>query len=55
MIIDRYIITNVSDAPLVMEEREFRHLGKLIRAVSIKQHQLQPAESTVMYTFRSGS
>ncbi len=55
MIIDKYVITNVSENLLVIEEREFRNLGRTIRAIAIRKHQLQPAESTVMYTIRGKS
>ncbi len=55
MVIDKYLVTNTTDKPLVMEEREFRNLSKIIRAVSLKKHSLAPAETTVLYTFRSPS
>ncbi len=55
MIIDKYLVTNVSEKPLVLEEREFRGLDSMIRAIALRQHQLQPAETTVLYTFRSRS
>jgi len=55
MIIDRYLVTNITDQALVMEEREFTGLGQTIRAISIRKHSLAPAESSVMYTVRGRS
>jgi type-F conjugative transfer system secretin TraK len=55
MIIERYLITNLSDQPLRIEEREFRSLAKNIRAISLRKLELEPAETTVLYTFRSAS
>ncbi len=55
LIIDRYLLTNVSDEVLRVEEREFHQLTKHIRAISLRKLTLQPAETTVLYTFRSTS
>lgn len=55
MVIDKYLVTNTTDKPLVMEEREFKDLSKIIRAISLKKHFIAPAETTVLYTFRSPS
>jgi conjugal transfer pilus assembly protein TraK len=55
LIIDRYLLTNVSDKVLRVEEREFHNLAKHIRAISLRQLLLKPAETTVLYTFRSAS
>jgi hypothetical protein len=55
MIIDKYLVTNVTDEKLVIEEREFRGLASLIRAIAIRKHQLDPAETTVLYTFKGRS
>jgi hypothetical protein len=55
MIIDKYLVTNISEKALVLEEREFRGLTDMIRAIALKKHQLAPAETTVLYTFRSRS
>lgn len=55
LIIDRYLITNITDKKLVMEEREFISLERMIRAISIRKHTLAPAESSVMYTVRERS
>jgi len=53
MIIDKYLLTNISDQALVVEEREFASIAESVRAISIRQHQLAPAQSTVFYAFRS--
>ncbi len=55
MMIDKFIITNVAENLLVIEEGEFGNLGRTARAIAIRKHQLQPAESTVMYTIRGKS
>ncbi len=55
MIIERYLITNVSDQTLRIEEREFHSLSENIRAISLRKLTLDPAETTVLYTFRSAS
>ncbi len=55
MIIERYLITNISDQPLRIEEREFHSLAKNIRAISLRKLNLDPAETTVLYAFRSAS
>jgi hypothetical protein len=53
MAIDKYVLTNISDQALVVEEREFASIGETVRAISIREHQLAPAQSTVFYAFRS--
>ena len=55
LFIDKYVVTNISDEDLVIEEREFSNLGRNTRAISIRDHQLKPAQTTVLYLFRSGS
>jgi conjugal transfer pilus assembly protein TraK len=55
LIVDKFVLTNVSDDLLVVEEREFRNLLRDIRAISIRDHQLKPAQSTVLYAFRNPS
>ncbi len=53
MIIDKYVLTNISEQPLVVEERELASIAQTVRAISIRDHQLAPAQSTVFYAFRS--
>jgi hypothetical protein len=55
MIIDKVLVTNISDKPLVLDEREFSHIQQYIRAISLRKHQLEPAETTILYTFRNPS
>ncbi len=52
-IIDKYILTNISEQPLVVEEREFASIARHVRAIAVREHQLAPAESTIFYVFRS--
>ncbi len=53
MQIDRFVVTNITDAPLSLDERAFKHISPSVRAVSLRKHNLEPAESTVLYVFRS--
>ena len=55
MIIDKILVTNVSSESLVLDEREFQFLYKNTRAIALRKHQLEPAETTVLYTFRNPS
>ena len=55
MIIDQVLVTNISNQLLILEEREFQHLHENIRAIAIRKHQLAPAETTILYTFRNPS
>lgn len=55
MVIDKYLVTNTTADSLTIEEREFKNLSNIIRAISLKKHTLEPAETTVLYTFRSPS
>ncbi len=54
LIVGRYVLTNVSNEPLRIEERELRSLSTNVRAISIRKHILDPAESTVFYLFETG-
>ena len=55
MIIDKVLVTNISDKPLLLEEREFQHIHPTIRAIALRKHRLEPAETTILYTFRNPS
>ena len=55
MIIDKFVLTNISEAVLIVEEREFSTILQHIRSVAIRKHRLKPAESTVFYTVRKSS
>lgn len=47
---DRYTLTNVSSADLVMDEREFYRKG--VVGVSIRVHELKPGEATEVFIIR---
>jgi len=53
MQIDRFVVTNITAEPLSLDERAFKHIAQSVRAVSLRKHNLEPAESTVLYVFRS--
>lgn len=53
LVIERYLVTNRSEKPLRFNEREFHALAEGIRAISLRKLELQPAETTVLYAFRS--
>lgn len=53
MQVDRFVVTNITDAPLSLDERAFKHISQSVRAVSLRKHHLEPAESTILYVFRS--
>ena len=52
---EKYLLTNVSAAPMVLAEQEFdREEGEVV-AVAIENHNLRPGESTSVYVIRLGS
>jgi conjugal transfer pilus assembly protein TraK len=51
MLGEKYLLTNVSGAPMVIAEQEFYKEDVL--GVSIENHNLQPGESTHVYVIRS--
>ena len=52
---EKYLLTNVSAAPMVLAEQEFdREEGDVV-AVAIENHNLRPGESTSVYVIRLGS
>jgi len=44
---EKYLLTNVSDKPMVIDERELYRRGVL--AVSVERQELKPAETTAVY------
>ena len=51
---EKYLLQNVSNAPMVLAEQEFdREAGDVV-GVSIEQHNLRPGESTRVYVIRRG-
>ena len=52
---EKYLLTNVSAAPMVLAEQEFdREEGDVV-AVAIENHNLRPGESTSVYVIRLGN
>lgn len=52
---ERYILTNVSNQPMVLAEQEFDRESGAVLAVSIENHNLRPGESTTVYVIRQGA
>lgn len=52
---EKYLLTNLSDQPMVLAEQEFDREDGNIFGVSIENHNLQPGESTSVYIIRLGS
>lgn len=50
---EAYLLTNVSDQPMVLAEREFDREGVL--GVAVEHHNLRPGESTNVFVIRGGS
>lgn len=55
---EKYLLKNVSAAPMVLAEQEFdrpdSHAGGEIAGVAIEHHNLRPGESTSVYVIRRG-
>lgn len=49
---ERYLLTNVSDQPMVLAEQEFDREDADITGISIENHNLRPGESTSVYIIR---
>ena len=58
LICEKYLLQNVSNAPMVLAEQEFdrpdSQLNGVVAGVSIDQHNLRPGESTSVYVIRRG-
>ncbi|MCK7499558.1 MAG: type-F conjugative transfer system secretin TraK [Comamonadaceae bacterium] len=52
---EKYLLTNVSAAPMVLAEQEFDREDGDVVAVAIENHNLRPGESTSVYVIRLGS
>jgi conjugal transfer pilus assembly protein TraK len=52
---ERYRLTNVSNADMVLAEQEFDREGDDVLAVSVENHNLRPGDSTAVYVIRRGS
>lgn len=51
---EKYLLQNVSNAPMVLAEPEFDREAGAVAGVSIEQHNLRPGESTSVYVIRRG-
>lgn len=51
---EKYLLQNVSNAPMVLAEPEFDREAGGVASVSIEQHNLRPGESTSVYVIRRG-
>ncbi|WP_055424338.1 MULTISPECIES: TraK domain-containing protein [Tepidiphilus] len=49
---EKYMLTNTSDKPMVIDERELYRRG--VVAVSVERQQLDPAETTAVYVITEG-
>jgi conjugal transfer pilus assembly protein TraK len=54
-IAERYQLTNISGATMVLAEQEFDREGHGVVAVSIENMNLRPGDSTAVYVIRHGS
>lgn len=52
---EKYLLTNVSDAPMVLAEQEFDRADGNVVAISIENLNLRPGDSTSIYIIRMGS
>lgn len=51
---EKYLLQNISDAPMVLAEPEFdREQGNVV-GIAVEQHNLRPGESTSVYVIRRG-
>jgi conjugal transfer pilus assembly protein TraK len=49
---EKYVLTNISSAPMVLAEQEFdREQGDVV-GISIESHNLRPGESTNVFVLR---
>ena len=51
---EKYLLQNISDAPMVLAEQEFdREQGSVV-GIAVEHHNLRPGESTSVYVIRRG-
>jgi conjugal transfer pilus assembly protein TraK len=55
LIVERYHLTNISAATMVLAEQEFDREGQGVLAVAIDNLNLRPGDSTSVYVFRHGA
>lgn len=52
---ERFVLTNVSAADMVLAEQEFDREGGNVLAISINRHNLRPGDTTTVYVIRKGA
>lgn len=52
MLGERYFITNITEMPMTLDEREFANFGEKVKAVALKVNTLGPHESTMLFVVR---
>lgn len=51
---EKYLLTNISEKPMVLAEQEFDRDDGTVLGVSIENHNLRPGETTNVYVIRTG-
>ena len=51
---EKYLLQNISDAPMVLAEPEFDREQGSVTGIAIEHHNLRPGESTSVYVIRRG-
>ena len=52
---EKYLLTNISPAPMVLAEQEFDRDDADIRAIAVENQSLAPGDSTNVYVIRGGN
>ncbi len=51
---EKYLLQNISSAPMVLAEQEFDREHGSVVAIAVEQHNLRPGETTSVYVIRRG-
>ena len=51
---EKYLLQNISDAPMVLAEPEFDREQGSVTGIAVEHHNLRPGESTSVYVIRRG-
>ena len=51
---EKYLLQNISDAPMVLAEQEFDREHGSVVGIAVEHHNLRPGESTSVYVIRRG-
>jgi len=51
---EKYLLQNISDAPMVLAEQEFDRERDSVVGIAVAHHNLRPGESTSVYVIRRG-